>query len=81
MKLRDAFAAVTYWRSIAHSLDSLANSQRILSDIAQRRWDEDHPVLDRATRWVEVGSLDVREAELRWRKETDAAAAGVELES
>jgi hypothetical protein len=83
MKIAEAFASVTYLRAIAHSLDSLANSQRILADIAQRRWEEDHPLPTRATtgqKPFEVGTLDIREAEARYRKERDATAAGVDLE-
>jgi len=82
VSLRDTLTGIVYWRSIAHSLDSLANSQRILADIAQRRWEEDHP-LPTAEQMkrprVEIGSLDVGEANRRYAAEQEAREAGVEI--
>lgn len=61
------------------ALESLADSLRIISQLLQRQWDEDHPPPHERGK-LTFESLDIPAANKRWRQEQVARGIMVEEE-
>lgn len=78
MKLFTWLRALALLRRLTIALERIAISQAELATIESARYDRE--TLKKKPRQTEFGVLDIEEANKRWAKEQEAAAAGIELE-
>jgi len=71
-----ALRALSWLKRLALATESLARSSSLLASIESERHARESAA-PRRPRAVEFGSLDVAEAERRWRADREASAEGV----